>query len=120
MYVSINCALAVLVTLGGRRSLVRFVHGSEGENRLVQYLFAEQGYNPLVRPTQHSNETVVVSFGLLLVQLIHVRMCERKRSIARVRFSFFFLRLGLRKRTDYEDQHLAAYEVVSRNVEDDR
>ncbi|CAF1246662.1 unnamed protein product, partial [Didymodactylos carnosus] len=29
-------------------------------------------YNPLVRPTQHSNETVNVAFGLLLVQLIHV------------------------------------------------
>ncbi len=52
----------------------RFVQSSEGENRLVHYLFSEQGYNPLVRPTQHSNETVVVSFGLLLVQLIHVNI----------------------------------------------
>ena len=50
----------------------RSVHASEGEDRLVHYLFSEQGYNPLVRPTQHSNETVVVAFGLLLVQLIHV------------------------------------------------
>ena len=50
----------------------RLVHASEGEDRLVHYLFSEQGYNPLVRPTEHSNETVVVAFGLLLVQLIHV------------------------------------------------
>jgi hypothetical protein len=50
----------------------QFVQTSEDENRLIHYLFSEQGYNPLVRPTQHSNETVVVSFGLLLVQLIHV------------------------------------------------
>jgi hypothetical protein len=49
-----------------------FVTSSEEENRLVHYLFAEQGYNPLVRPAQFSNETVVVGFGLLLVQLIHV------------------------------------------------
>jgi hypothetical protein len=50
----------------------QFVQTSEDENRLIHYLFSEQGYNPLVRPTQHSNETVVVAFGLLLVQLIHV------------------------------------------------
>jgi hypothetical protein len=52
----------------------RFVQTSEDENRLIHYLFSEQGYNPLVRPTEHSNETVVVSFGLLLVQLIHVNI----------------------------------------------
>lgn len=50
------------------------VQTSEDENRLIHYLFSEQGYNPLVRPTAHSNETVVVSFGLLLVQLIHVNL----------------------------------------------
>jgi hypothetical protein len=52
----------------------QFVQTSEDENRLIHYLFSEQGYNPLVRPTQHSNETVVVAFGLLLVQLIHVNI----------------------------------------------
>ena len=51
----------------------QIVRASEDENRLIHYLFSEQGYNPLVRPTRHSNETVVVAFGLLLVQLIHVR-----------------------------------------------
>ncbi len=52
--------------------LFQSIQTSEDENRLINYLFSEQSYNPLVRPTKHSNETVVVSFGLLLVQLIHV------------------------------------------------
>jgi len=52
--------------------LFQSIQTSEDENRLINYLFSEQGYNPLVRPTKHSNETVVISFGLLLVQLIHV------------------------------------------------
>ena len=50
----------------------RSIETSNDEHRLVDYLFSEQGYNPLVRPTEHSNQTVVVAFGLLLVQLIHV------------------------------------------------
>ncbi len=53
--------------------LFQLIQTSEDEHRLIHYLFSEQGYNPLVRPTRHSNETVVVSFGLLLVQLIHVK-----------------------------------------------
>jgi hypothetical protein len=61
----------ILITMIG--VLCRFIQTSEEEHRLISYLFSEQGYNPLVRPTQHSNETVVVSFGLLLVQLIHVK-----------------------------------------------
>jgi hypothetical protein len=61
--------LLLIVILG---SLCCLIQTSEDENRLIHYLFSEQGYNPLVRPTQHSNETVVVAFGLLLVQLIHV------------------------------------------------
>lgn len=67
---SILLILVTIILLNGSNE--RFVHASEGEDRLVHYLFSEQGYNPLVRPTQHSNETVVVAFGLLLVQLIHV------------------------------------------------
>lgn len=51
----------------------RLVRTSDDEHRLIRYLFSEQGYNPLVRPIQHLNQTVVVSFGLLLVQLIHVK-----------------------------------------------
>jgi hypothetical protein len=51
----------------------RLIQSSEDENRLVHYLFSEQGYNPLVRPTEYSNQTIVVAFGLLLVQLIHVK-----------------------------------------------
>ncbi len=54
--------------------LFQLIKTSDDENHLVHYLFSEQDYNPLVRPTQHSNETVVVSFGLLLVQLIHVKI----------------------------------------------
>ena len=66
---SIIDALIIIIILGGSHV---FVQSSEDENRLIHYLFSEQGYNPLVRPTEHSNETVVVAFGLLLVQLIHV------------------------------------------------
>ncbi|UJR28220.1 hypothetical protein I4U23_009470 [Adineta vaga] len=69
---SIIYILRILLIFGVCDILFQFVQTSEGENRLVHYLFSEQGYNPLVRPTQHSNETVLVSFGLLLVQLIHV------------------------------------------------
>jgi len=66
---SIIYLLVTIIIFGGWE---RFVQTSEDENRLIHYLFSEQGYNPLVRPTEHSNETVVVAFGLLLVQLIHV------------------------------------------------
>ncbi len=70
---SVIYVLVTIIIFGGNE---RFVQTSEEENRLIHYLFSEQGYNPLVRPTQHSNETVVVSFGLLLVQLIHVKIKE--------------------------------------------
>ena len=63
------------------------VRTSEDENRLIHYLFSEQGYNPLVRPTAHSNETVVVSFGLLLVQLIHVNLHDDEWRIVKDIFS---------------------------------
>ena len=66
--------LVTIIIFGAFDVLFQFVQTSEDENRLIHYLFSEQGYNPLVRPTQHSNETVVVSFGLLLVQLIHVNI----------------------------------------------
>jgi hypothetical protein len=64
----------MIITIVGVHQI--YVQTSEEENRLVHYLFSEQGYNPLVRPTEHSNQTVVVSFGLLLVQLIHVIISE--------------------------------------------
>ena len=54
-----------------------FVQTSENENQLIHYLFDEQGYNPFVRPTKYSNETVVIAFALLLVQLIHVSNIHR-------------------------------------------
>ena len=63
--------IIITIIIYGDRNIL--VQTSEDENRLIHYLFSEQGYNPLVRPTEHSNETVVVSFGLLLVQLIHVK-----------------------------------------------
>ncbi|CAF3367972.1 unnamed protein product [Rotaria sp. Silwood1] len=69
---SIIFILVIIIILGGSDYLFPYVQTSEDENRLIHYLFSEQGYNPLVRPIQRSNETVVVSFGLLLVQLIHV------------------------------------------------
>ncbi|UJR21248.1 hypothetical protein I4U23_024343 [Adineta vaga] len=52
--------------------LFSLIKTSDDEYRLIHYLFSEQDYNPLIRPTQYSNETLIVSFGLLLVQLIHV------------------------------------------------
>jgi len=61
----------LLITIIG--VLFQLIKTSEDEYRLIHYLFSEQGYNPLIRPTRHSNETVVVAFGLLLVQLIHVK-----------------------------------------------
>lgn len=57
--------------------VIGIVRTSDDEHRLIKYLFSEQGYNPLVRPIQHLNQTVVVSFGLLLVQLIHVKTPDR-------------------------------------------
>ncbi|CAF1171325.1 unnamed protein product [Adineta ricciae] len=66
MYVNL---LAILILICVSCQLIKT---SDNEHRLVHYLFAEQDYNPLIRPTQYSNETLVVSFGLLLVQLIHV------------------------------------------------
>ena len=73
------------------------VQASEDENRLIHYLFSEQGYNPLVRPTAHSNETVVVSFGLLLVQLIHVSLRDDQSKI--VGKSFLLRRFMRRNRS---------------------
>jgi hypothetical protein len=74
---SIIYILVIIIIFGVNE---RFVQTSEDENRLIHYLFSEQGYNPLVRPTEHSNETVVVSFGLLLVQLIHVKIFNKKKN----------------------------------------
>lgn len=71
---SIIYILVIILVCGVHNTFFTAVQASEEENRLIHYLFSEQGYNPLVRPTQHSNETVVVAFGLLLVQLIHVNI----------------------------------------------
>ena len=83
------------------------IEASDDEYRLIHYLFSEQDYNPLIRPTLYSNETLVVSFGLLLVQIIHVK--RRSWELSRM-FSRWLL--GFRKRTGDEVQHLAAYEMV--------
>ena len=53
---------------GAHKSL--FASASEDEERLVRDLFRD--YNKLIRPVQHSNETVEVEFGLLLIQLINL------------------------------------------------
>ena len=45
---------------------------SEHEFRLVEYLFDQQGYNPLIRPVQNLTEKVEVGFNLALIQLINV------------------------------------------------
>nr|AWJ68152.1 putative nicotinic acetylcholine receptor 1 [Hirudo verbana] len=46
--------------------------GSEDEVRLVQKLFLEDGYNPLIRPVKNLNDTVIVKFGMAMIQLINV------------------------------------------------
>ena len=46
--------------------------GSQDEDRLVEYLFERQGYNPLIRPVQNQSQQVMVDFGMALVQLISV------------------------------------------------
>ena len=46
--------------------------GSEDEIRLVEQLFDNQGYNALIRPVRSLNETVMVNFGLAMIQLINV------------------------------------------------
>ena len=99
--------LVTIIIFGGNDIFLRFVQTSEGENRLVHYLFSEQGYNPLVRPTQYSNETVVISFGLLLVQLIHVNIYKDTNIILLIVFI-----IGLWKRTDYENKYMVTYEMV--------
>ncbi|GAB1606055.1 acetylcholine receptor subunit beta-like 1 [Argonauta hians] len=46
--------------------------GSLDEVRLVHDLFDKNGYNPLIRPVRHVNETIVIFFSLALSQLITV------------------------------------------------
>ncbi|ESO11890.1 hypothetical protein HELRODRAFT_71773, partial [Helobdella robusta] len=46
--------------------------GSDDEVRLVQKLFLEDGYNPLIRPVKNLNDTVTVKFGMAMIQLINV------------------------------------------------
>ena len=107
---SIIDALIIIIILGGTHV---FVRASEDENRLIHYLFSEQGYNPLVRPTEHSNETVVVAFGLLLVQLIHVSTSSTTHRAETLSGVFLLSDLGLRKGANHEDEHVAAYEMVT-------
>lgn len=47
-----------------------FVQASEDEERLVRDLFRD--YNKLIRPVEHSNDTVEVEMGLNFVQLINI------------------------------------------------
>ena len=46
--------------------------GSEDEVKLVNTLFENDGYNPLIRPVRNLSETVTVKFGLAMIQLINV------------------------------------------------
>ena len=46
--------------------------GSEDEVKLVNSLFENDGYNPLIRPVRNLSETVTVKFGLAMIQLINV------------------------------------------------
>jgi len=51
---------------------VRVGLGSEDEVRLLETLFRKKGYNPLIRPVRNLTDTVVVEFGLAMIQLINV------------------------------------------------
>lgn len=53
-----------------KRTRNLFVSASEDEERLVRDLFRD--YNKLIRPVEHSNQTVEVEVGLSFVQLINV------------------------------------------------
>ncbi len=105
---SMSYELILMIIIGG---FCRLIQTSEDEHRLVHYLFSEQSYNPLVRPTQHSNQTIVVSFGLLLVQLIHV-----KKNLICCCFYLWKLfdlsSVGLWKRTSNENEYMVTYEMV--------
>lgn len=57
-------------TRGHIRASSILVEASEDEERLVRDLFRD--YNKLIRPVEHSNQTVEVQVGLSFVQLINV------------------------------------------------
>ncbi|XP_062576494.1 acetylcholine receptor subunit beta-like 1 [Saccostrea cucullata] len=46
--------------------------GSDDEVKLIQYLFVDKNYNPLIRPVRNINESIEVQFNLALSQLISV------------------------------------------------
>ena len=48
------------------------VNGGENEKRLLEYLLAPHRYNLLERPVANEKETLHVSFGLTLMQIIDV------------------------------------------------
>jgi hypothetical protein len=55
--------------------------GGPHERRLLKYLFTEQQNNPLERPARNDSDTVSVSLGLTLIQIIDfvseikIRLC---------------------------------------------
>jgi len=46
--------------------------GGPHERRLLKYLFTEQQHNPLERPARNDSDTVSVSLGVTLTQIIDV------------------------------------------------
>jgi hypothetical protein len=49
---------------------VKVVDGSPEEEKLIADVF--KGYNQLIQPVKHPNETLIVRIALQLVLLIHV------------------------------------------------
>ena len=45
---------------------------SVDERALIEHLFEEKQYNPLIRPVQNINETIEVGFEMALIQLINL------------------------------------------------
>ena len=64
LYISIRRESCTLMTYTGL--------GSDDEVRLIQYLFDEHGYNPLIRPVRNLTNTVTVMFGMAMIQLINI------------------------------------------------
>jgi hypothetical protein len=64
-------------------------HGSQDENKLVDFLFERQGYNPLIRPVENQTQRVKVDFGMALVQLISVVGMTVRHSLLSLTTSFF-------------------------------
>lgn len=64
--------LIVLWSLGYLFLFFFFVVSHQGPNQRRLYSDLMNGYNPLVRPVQNDSQSLIVSFGLTLMQIMDV------------------------------------------------